>query len=194
MAFDDAAEALRRGGVLLLSTDTLPGIHCRADNQEAVLRVAGLKGRDSGKPLLVLAGSLQQALDFCGPLQPSQLAFCQACWPGPFSLILPAGSRLASRVSCGLGTVAIRVPAHKGIRQLINEVGSPLVSTSANMQNEPPVRDLAEAFLKFKNTVDGAFGSQEYSSCAAVASALVDLCGEKPVILRPGPLDIPCSE
>jgi len=50
MKFDDAAEALRRGGVLLLSTDTLPGIHCRADDQQAVLRVAGIKGRDSNKP------------------------------------------------------------------------------------------------------------------------------------------------
>ena len=191
MKFDDAAETLRLGGVMLLSTDTLPGIHCRADHQEAVLRVAGIKGRDSGKPLLVLAGSVGQALTVCGPLSPAQLKLCQACWPGPFSLILPAGERLAQRVSCGLGTVAVRVPADENLRRLINAVLAPLVSTSVNLQDEEPVRDLSTAWTRFQSLVDGAWGESMDDSSGVMASALVDLCGEEPRILRRGPQDFP---
>lgn len=188
---DDAAVVLGRGGVLLLSTDTLPGIHCRADDQAAVLRVAGIKGREPGKPLLVLAGSLEQALQVCAELSPGQLKYCRACWPGPYSLILPAGNLLAGRVSAGLGTVAIRVPGQQNIRRLINLVGSALVSTSVNLAHEEPIRDIKEAFESFKDSVDGAWDGLESSSSEAKASALVDLCGPQPVVLRKGPLEFP---
>ncbi len=191
MNFEDAAEALRRGGVLLLSTDTLPGFHCRADDQVAVLRVAGIKGRDTGKPLLVLASSLEQALSVCAPLNPSQQAHCRACWPGPFSLILPVGTLLADRVSCGLGTVAIRVPADESLRNLMAAVGMPLVSTSANLQDEEPMVQIEAACDHFMDHLDGAWDSGSCSPLAGLASALVDLCGEHPQILRKGPLDFP---
>ncbi len=192
MKFDDAAGALGRGGVLILSTDTLPGIHCRADNQQAVLKVVGIKGRDAGKPLLLLAGSLQQALSMCGPLAPFQLDHCRACWPGPFSLILPAGDLLAPRVSCGLGTVAIRVPAEENIRRLISAVGVPLVSTSVNLQDEPPIADVNSAWDQFNSLVDGVWTSAREFPAEGVPSALVDLCTEPPRILREGPLVFPC--
>lgn len=194
MKLDDAAVALSHGGVLLLSTDTLPGIHCRADDQDAVMRVACIKGRDSNKPLLVLAGSLEQALKVCGPLSALQLKYCRSCWPGPFSLILPAGERLAERVSCGLGTVAIRVPAEENLRCLISTLGMPLVSTSANLQNEEPMRDLKEAWESFKSKVDGVWTGDPDLPSVPIASALVDLCIEPPKILRSGPLEFPWAD
>lgn len=193
MTLEDAAAALSRGGVLLMTTDTLPGIHCRADDQKAVMRVAGLKGRDQGKPLLVLAGSLEQALSICGPLNTSQEEFCRSCWPGPFSLILPAGSLLAPRVSCDLGTVAIRIPAEESLRRLMALVGMPLVSTSANIQGEAPLSDMKQAWDCFRNQVDGAWSFPHDFPSEGVASALVDLCGQQPKVLREGPLEFPCS-
>ena len=57
---ENAVRILESGGILLMETDTLPGFHCRADLPEAVERIAALKGRDGGKPLLVLAGSDEQ--------------------------------------------------------------------------------------------------------------------------------------
>ena len=191
MKLDDAAVALRHGGVLLLSTDTLPGIHCRADDQSAVMRVAAIKGRDDGKPLLVLAGSLKQALTVCGPLDSTQLEICNVCWPGPFSLILPAGDLLAERVTCGLGTVAVRVPAEENIRRLICAVKVPLVSTSVNLQDEAPIQDMKKAMDSFQNEVDGVWDNPHDLPSDGIASALVDLCAERPRILRKGPLGFP---
>ena len=87
---EDAVGILETGGVLLMGTDTLPGFHCRADRAEAVDRILELKGREPGKSLLVLAGSAAQAELVTGALDQLQFDYCNRCWPGPFSLILPA--------------------------------------------------------------------------------------------------------
>jgi L-threonylcarbamoyladenylate synthase len=192
--FHDAAAALGDGKILILPTDTLPGLHCRADNQSSVLRISEIKGRDDHKPLLVLAGSVQQAALVSGPWTPHQEKCCRACWPGPFSLILPARRVLADRVLAGEGTVAVRVPGVKLLRQLILEVGMPLVSTSVNFQGEKPLGDLERAWGLFGSRVDGMWCPPEGSfgmKTNPTASALVDLCGDRPQILREGPEGFP---
>lgn len=192
--FEDAVTALGRGGVLLLPTDTLPGLHCRADQPDAVQRVADLKGRDDLKALLVLAGSLEQAWGVCGPLTAQQKDLAAACWPGPFSLILPAGVNLAARVTGGLGTVAVRVPEPLELRELILAVGRPLVSTSVNRQGETPATTLKQAVEGFIGVVDGFWCDSPLLSPDGQGvrpSALVDLTCWPPKVLRKGPKDLP---
>ncbi len=191
LSFADAVTVLDRGGVLILPTDTLPGLHCRADCQETVLRIAAMKGRDDGKPLLVLAGSFDQARSVCSPLTPPQERFCQACWPGPFSLILPAGTLLAGRVTAGDGTVAVRVPDHAELQRLIFAAGFPLVSTSVNFQGLAPATDLEEACTLFGGLVDGCWQPRQEPAVRPVPSALVDLTGDHPRLIREGPVPLP---
>lgn len=191
MNFDEAVAALTCGGVLVLSTDTLPGLHCRADRQDSVLRVAGMKGRDDGKPLLVMAGSLEQGRRVCAPWTDHQESFCRACWPGPFSLILPAAGTLAPRVTCGEGTVAVRVPREPLLRDLILAVGFPLVSTSVNRQGEPPARTLAQARKIFASQVAGCWSGDGQGAPSTRPSALVDLTGNEARVLRDGPEPLP---
>ncbi len=191
LGFEEAVSILDRGGVLLLPTDTLPGLHCRADRPAGVERVAGLKGRDDGKPLLVLAGSWGQTQGVCGPLTALQERVCRACWPGPFSLILPAGGLLARRVTAGGTTVAVRVPRHPQLQRLILGVGFPLVSTSANLQGQPPCTELEEAMALFGPKVDGCWQPADGPAAGTRPSALVDLSGPAPRVLRPGPLPLP---
>ena len=191
LGFEEAVSVLDRGGVLLLPTDTLPGLHCRADRQESVQRVARLKGRDDGKPLLVLAGSFDQARAVCASLTPMQEQIGRACWPGPYSLILPAGSQLADRVTTGTGTVAVRVPCHSRLQKLIFAAGFPLVSTSANRQGQPPCLSLEEAAALLGDRVDGCWQPSAAPAPGTRPSALVDLCGPVPRILREGPRPLP---
>ncbi len=196
LGFQATARALAEGKILILPTDTLPGIHCRADDQETVLRIAQLKGRDDCKPLLILAGSLAQAKLACEDWTFEQNRICNACWPGPFSLILPAGPLLAKRVVSAQGTVAIRVPAISRLRDLILEVGAPLVSTSANFQGERPLENLTRAAEHFGSLVDGIWAPPAGAFPQAIqptASALVDLSGQRPMVLREGPKGFPAS-
>lgn len=200
----EAVLILRSGGLILMATDTLPGFHCRADCAAAVARIAAIKGRDEGKPLLVLAGSAEQAGLVAGPLTRRQQSLAAACWPGPFSIILPARPGLAAAVTAGGATVAVRVPDRRSVCEVALAAGFPLVSTSVNRAGAEPARDLASAGGLFGESVDGVLFPDDQQAGIdtvgagpdgpAVASALVDATVWPPIVLRRGPLPLPPIE
>jgi L-threonylcarbamoyladenylate synthase len=187
-----AAAALAGGAVVLLPTDTLPGLHARADYPSALARLTTLKGRAGAKPLVVLAGSLAQAAAVAATTDARQEAFLAHCWPGPFSVVLAARPGVADAVTAGTGTVAVRVPALAWLRDLVLAAGGPLASTSANIAGEPPSRDLATAVARFGEHVAWFAGdSAEAATAAGGPSALVDLTTWPPRLLREGPRPLP---
>lgn len=194
---ENAVLILESGGILLMETDTLPGFHCRADRPTAVAGITALKGREKGTPLLLLAGSSKQTALVTGPVDARQRGLCSSCWPGPFSIILPAGKELSKDITGGLETVAVRVPGLGYLRDLILAVGFPLVSTSANFTGQTPAEDLAVAVDRFAHLVDGSFkpGDREPGSGEGEPlyepSALVDATVWPPAVLRTGPRPLP---
>ena len=197
-----AAGVLRSGGVLVLPTDTLPGLHARADHPVALARIAALKGRAADKPMLVLAASLDQVRPLLLDLDADREDFCGRCWPGPFSLILPARPGLPAQVTdvvvSGDGesrtSLAVRVPQPRFLRDLLETVGAPLVSTSVNVAGRPPLADLAAAVALFAAGIDGWWAPDERDTAAGTTarpSALVDMIVWPPRLLRPGPRPLP---
>lgn len=193
---EEAVAALAEGQVLLMDTDTLPGLHCRADSPESVARIAQLKGRTEHKPFLVLAASLQQALLLANPHHEEQRQLLQVCWPGPFSIILPALGAVSEGLTGGTGSIAVRVPARGPLRKLIRDAGYPLVSTSVNRENEPPSQTLDEAIERFGDQVDGLClwtedDAEEPGERPVQPSAVVDAREHPARVLREGPLPLP---
>ena len=201
---EQLARVLAGGGIAVLATDTLPGLHCRADHAASVARLRALKGRARDKPLLLLCASPAQALAMTRADE-RQTAYAQRCWPGPFTLILPAGPLAPNAAIAGGGagaaggaTVALRVPAVTPLRHLIEEAGGPLVSTSANLAGEPASIDLAEAVRRFGAGIDAVSpdwppdgGGDAAGAGRPGASALIDLLVWPPRLLRDGPLPPP---
>jgi len=188
-----AATALRGGAVLLLATDTVCGLHARADFPAALAKIADLKGRAQGQPLLVLAASAEQAWTLCRPLTAAQRAVCAGAWPGPFTFLLPArAGLLPAVVDAGRSSIAIRVPGREDLRRLIGLAGGPLASTSANRTGEPPLTRLEDAVAAFGHGVEGWWdGDPAREPAPGVPSALVDLTGDRPLVLRAGPQPLP---
>jgi L-threonylcarbamoyladenylate synthase len=190
-----AASRLAAGGVLILPTDTICGLHARIDCPAALARLATLKGRAPERPLLVLASSLEQARALCLPLSPEQSAWCAAAWPGPFTFILPAGDGLPAAVrDVQRGTVAVRVPGRPDLHRLIEQAGGALASTSANVTGDRPLTDLSAAVEAFGDRIDGWWAGEDPQPTGCLASALVDLTTSPPTILRPGPLPLPAPK
>ncbi len=188
------AKVLAGGGVALLPTDTLPGLHARADCAAAVARIRQLKGQQAERSLLVLCATIEQALSLAGPLAPRAVAWARRCWPGPFTLVLPRGPgvAIAPAVSPDSATLACRVPALAPLRELVAAAGGPLVSTSANRAGQPPAPDLESAARFFGALVDAvAAGPWPGPPAAGRASALIDVTGWPPLSLREGPLPPP---
>jgi len=164
----EIAEALTAGGVLLLPTDTIYGLHAVAANREAVARIAAMKERDGAKPFLVLAASAAQ-LEAMGCVVP---AILNDLWPAPLTAVLPHGST----------TVAARVPDVAWLRRLAGMAG-PLASTSANRSGEPPVSEPSELARDLQSALDGLVDA---GPLHGEPSAIVDFTGSEPRFIREG--------
>jgi L-threonylcarbamoyladenylate synthase len=136
-----AVEWLRRGGILAFPTDTFYGLAADPSSSRAIRDLFDLKGRDAATAVPLIAGALEQVETWRGPLDPRSARLARACWPGPLSLVVDAPASVAPEVHGGLGTVAIRVPAHALARELAMLWGAPLTATSANRSGEAPARD-----------------------------------------------------
>lgn len=135
-AIAEAAALILAGGIVAVPTETVYGLAADAGNAAAVARIYAAKGRPSFNPLIVHVGDLAAA-EALAVLDEDARALAEQFWPGPLTLVLPlrAGAAVASLVTAGLDTVAIRVPAHRAMRALLEATGRPLAAPSANRSN-----------------------------------------------------------
>ena len=132
-AIAEAAARIAAGEPVAVPTETVYGLAADARNGAAVARVYAAKGRPSFNPLIVHASSAQEA-GAIGRFDASARRLAEAFWPGPLTIVVPSreGSGIAPLVTAGLPTVALRVPAHRAIRALLEASGVPLAAPSAN--------------------------------------------------------------
>ncbi len=127
-----AAAILRAGGLVAVPTETVYGLAARADQPAAVAAIYAAKGRPGFNPLIVHVADLAQAQALAN-FSPLALRLAGQFWPGPLTLVLPrrADAAVASLVTAGLATIALRCPAHDVMQALLRAVG-PLAAPSAN--------------------------------------------------------------
>ena len=131
-----AADVIRAGGVVAVPTETVYGLAADAGNAQAVARIYAAKGRPSFNPLIVHVADLAAA-EALATFDADARALAAAFWPGPLTLVLPVkeGAPVASLVTAGLPTIAVRVPAHRAMRALLAACGRALAAPSANRSN-----------------------------------------------------------
>ncbi|MCK0167729.1 L-threonylcarbamoyladenylate synthase [Jannaschia sp. S6380] len=132
-----AADRLRRGGLVAFPTETVYGLGADATDARAVARVFAAKGRPAFNPLIVHVGDLAAA-ERLAVFDPVARDLAARFWPGPLTLVLrlAEGHALAPLVTAGLDTVAIRVPAAPLARDLLAAVGRPVAAPSANRSGQ----------------------------------------------------------
>ncbi len=128
---EQAAAALRAGGLVGMPTETVYGLAADALDAAAVLRVFAAKGRPTFDPLIVHLPDASWLERVAVP-SPRARLLAAACWPGPLTLVLPRTAAVPDAVTAGLDTVAVRVPDHPLARELIRRCGRPLAAPSAN--------------------------------------------------------------
>ena len=138
---DIAVRVLRSGGVIAYPTEGVWGLGCDPANAAAVTRVLELKARPVSKGLILVAGSIEQALPYLGGLGDAEREQVLASWPGPVTWIVPAPSGVPAWIGGDSTNVAIRVSAHSLTAELCRAFGGVLVSTSANRAGQAPAPD-----------------------------------------------------
>lgn len=176
----EIADLLRSGGVVLLPTDTIYGLHAVATDDRAVARIAEVKGRDEGKPFVVIAASLAQ-LEAIGVVADATVRTAlEELWPAPLTAILPLRNAIAA--SRGAASLAVRVPDLAWLRALLETIG-PITSTSANRSGEPPVERPDQLAQDLQLRIDGILDT---GPLAGEPSVIVDFTGDEPRLIRGG--------
>lgn len=132
-AIVEAASLIAAGQPVAIATETVYGLAADATNTQAVARIYEAKGRPSFNPLIVHVFSLDAAAQLVA-LGPRSLDLARQHWPGPLTIVAPLlpDTPIATLVTAGLGTLAVRVPAHPAMRALLEASGRPLAAPSAN--------------------------------------------------------------
>ena len=149
-----AIDVLESGGVIIFPTETSYGLGANFYNQKAVDKIYRIKGRDKSKPLPIIISDIISATTLVEFSQPA-LQLAEDYWPGPLTLALPY--RYCNLRKCSDDYLALRVSSHPLARELVENLGQPLISTSANIAGEDNcyiVKDIREQFNSLKEQPD----------------------------------------
>lgn len=181
-----AVKVLERGGVVACPTETWLGLLADARNEEAIERVARLKGRPADMPIALLLPDANAVGEVALPPSTEAQALIAAHWPGPLTLLLRAKSGLSARLMKD-GKVGVRVPGPSPAADLTRAFGHALTATSANLTGQPPLRSASELPPDLAEGVDGSVPGL---SPGGAPSTLIDATTTPMVILRPGAIEI----
>jgi L-threonylcarbamoyladenylate synthase len=179
-----AGEILREGGLVAFPTETVYGLGANALDAAAVFRIFQAKGRPSFNPLIVHAADTGRVRDLVSAWPATASALADAFWPGPLTLVLQKQPFIPDVVTAGLGTVAVRVPAHPVAQALLRAAGIPLAAPSANRFTELSPTTADHVLLGLGDRIDMILDGGPTN--VGIESAVVDLSGAEPVLLRPG--------
>ncbi len=180
----EIAALLRDGKIVAYPTDTLYGLGADAFDYNAVHRIVILKGREGAKPFPYIIDKRERLEEWEISLSPLAETIIEEFWPGPVSLIVKGPGKLPGHVLGPKGNVCVRAPRGKIARAIAARVGGLLVATSANPAGLPASRSAREAIEYFRGEIDAVVDGGPSES--GLPSTIVDVSGEKIVILREG--------
>lgn len=179
-----AAEALRRGEVVALPTETVYGLAANALDENAVRKIFEAKGRPAHNPIIVHVSDLAMAKRCAAHWPALADALAAAFWPGPLTVVVERAPEIPGLVTAGGATVGVRWPSHPLMQAVIRACGFPLAAPSANRSNEISPTNAAHVAASLGDRisliVDGG------QSQVGIESTVIDLTTIPPRVLRPG--------
>jgi L-threonylcarbamoyladenylate synthase len=179
-----AAAHIKAGSLIAFRTDTFYGLGADPFNRTALQQLLALKGREDGKPILLIISDERDVARFISRRAKLFDALSARHWPGALTLVLSARTNLPTELTAGTGTIGLRLPADEAVRDLVRDCGGALTATSANPSGEPPARTAEEVARFFPAglalIVDGGATQTE------AASTVLDVSRDEARLIREG--------
>lgn len=181
---ENSLSVLQAGGLILYPTDTIWGIGCDATNATAVRRIYELKKRPESKSMIVLLADQRDLLQYVASPDLAVFDFLDAATK-PTTVIYDDAIGLADNLISQDGTIAIRIVQETFCKHLIKRFRKPVVSTSANISNEPAPRTFADIPEVIKQQVDYVVQYRQQDATIAAPSAVVRWERGQVTVIRP---------
>jgi len=150
---DEAVAYLENGEIISFPTETYYGLGVDPFNNNAVERLFSLKKREKNKAILLLVGDYQSIKDLALSIPEIYLPLIQKFWPGPLTLLFPAGKNINPLLTGGTGNIGIRVSSHPVAKDLLKVWKRPITATSANISGRPPASTVNNVSQYFKKSI-----------------------------------------
>ncbi|MBK7211953.1 MAG: threonylcarbamoyl-AMP synthase [Bacteroidales bacterium] len=185
-AIRKVVDCLRNGGIIIYPTDTIYGIGCDIFKSKTVEKIAELRGYKPGKSnFSFICHDMSQLSEFVKPIDNHTFKVMKANLPGPFTFILNANNNVPRHIQSKRKTVGIRIPDNSIIREIVRELGNPIMSTSVHDDDDilEYTTDPELIYEKFQDKVDividGGYGGN-------IPSTVVDCTQDELEITREG--------
>jgi L-threonylcarbamoyladenylate synthase len=176
-------QILKEGGVIAFPTDTVYGLGADAFNPRAVERIYEVKKRPRHLPFPLLLADISQISTVAEQIPELVWFLARYFWPGGLTLLLPKAASLPAYLT-SQSTIAVRLPNHAIPLALIQNLGNPIIGTSANISGKPSILTADEVKQQLGDEVDFIIDGGKCPGGSE--STIVDVTGEVPVILRQG--------
>lgn len=181
---EEAAKIIKNGGVVAFPTETVYGLGANGLDVEAVKKIFRAKGRPQDNPLILHVCSIDQVEELVEEIPNIAKVCMERFWPGPLTIIFRKSSIVPDIITGGLDTVAIRMPNHSIALELIGSSDGPIAAPSANISGRPSPTSAKHVIEDMMGKVDMIIDGG--STGIGLESTVLDLSGDKPMILRPG--------
>ena len=179
-----AADILKRGGLVAFPTETVYGLGANGLNVKAASGIYKAKGRPSDNPLILHIADKADISNLVSEITPNARLLMDKYWPGPLTIVLPRAAIVPDIITGGLDTVAVRLPASIAARRLIALAGVPLAAPSANTSGRPSPTTAQMVLADLEGKIDAIIDAGPCD--VGVESTVIDCTTVVPTLLRPG--------
>ena len=179
-----AKQIIEGGGAVAFPTETVYGLGANAFNNSAVENVFAIKGRPNDNPLIVHIHKDYDLTTLVTDVPEYAKALAKAYLPGPLTMVFKSNGKVCPAVSCGLGTLAIRVPSHEGAQKFLKFLNIPVAAPSANISKHVSPVTAEHVFSDLDGRIELILDGGKCSG--GIESTVLDCTGKIPQILRSG--------
>ncbi len=185
---DEAAEVIRRGGIVAFPTETVYGLGANVFDERAVAKIFAAKRRPADNPLIAHIANLEQICELASAVNENAQRFIDVFFPGPLTLVLPKSDEVPFVATAGLETIGIRMPGSEFAHLFLKACGLPVVAPSANLSGKPS----PTTWQAVREDLDGRIDCilQGEATEIGLESTVVDCSSDVPILLRQGAISL----
>ena len=187
---EDIVKTLINGGVITYVTDTVWGLGCLPDNENAVKKIYDIKKREAQKPLILMSNEVYNLLDYVEPLPEKACRLIKKYFPGALTIVVKKSKNTPNYITSNMETVGIRVPDNEVFRRICEIIpGHVLATTSANLSHQPSAKSYEQAYENMNGLADMIIEDYGFK-CKGLESTVCGVFDDEIKIFRQGEINI----